>query len=101
MAAYAGNDVTGVITGGMVVIQAPVGARTFVVDGITNPITAGTASNVRVIAMQAGVIDTTYTGTIHFTSTDPMAVLPPNYTFVAGDAGVHTFLFHRGDIEHI
>jgi hypothetical protein len=32
-----------------------------------------------------------YTGTVHFTSTDPQAVLPADYTFVAADAGVHTF----------
>ncbi|MBC7194322.1 MAG: hypothetical protein H5U37_01495, partial [Caldisericia bacterium] len=34
---------------------------------------------------------TTYTGTIHFTSTDPLASLPPDYTFVAGDQGTKTF----------
>jgi hypothetical protein len=37
----------------------------------------------------------TYRGTIHFSSSDPLANLPGdanhNYTFTAGDAGVHTF----------
>jgi hypothetical protein len=33
----------------------------------------------------------TYRGTVTFTSTDTAAVLPANYTFTAGDAGVHTF----------
>ena len=28
---------------------------------------------------------------MHFTSSDGAAVLPANYTFVAGDAGVHSF----------
>src|SRR4029077_4681142 len=28
---------------------------------------------------------------VHFTSTDLAASLPADYTFVAGDAGVHTF----------
>ena len=32
-----------------------------------------------------------YTGTVHFTSSDTAAVLPANYTFVAGDNGVRTF----------
>ncbi len=32
-----------------------------------------------------------YLGTIHFTSTDGSATLPADYTFSAGDAGVHTF----------
>jgi hypothetical protein len=34
---------------------------------------------------------TGYLGTVHFTSTDGSATLPPNYTFVSGDNGVHTF----------
>jgi hypothetical protein len=38
-----------------------------------------------------GTTVTGYTGTIHFTSTDPAAVLPADYTFVSGDNGVHTF----------
>ena len=32
-----------------------------------------------------------YTGTVHFTSSDPQAVLPADYTFVTADAGTHTF----------
>jgi hypothetical protein len=34
-----------------------------------------------------------YTGTVHFTTSDKGAgaVLPPDYTFKAGDGGVHTF----------
>jgi hypothetical protein len=33
----------------------------------------------------------TYDGTVHFTSTDPIATLPSDYTFVSFDAGTHTF----------
>jgi fibronectin-binding autotransporter adhesin len=33
-----------------------------------------------------------YTGTIHFTSTDPAAILPGDYSFTAADAGQHTFV---------
>jgi hypothetical protein len=36
-------------------------------------------------------VATGYTGTVHFTSTDGAATLPLNYTFTAGDNGVHTF----------
>lgn len=32
-----------------------------------------------------------YSGTIHFTSTDQLAVLPEDYTFLPDDAGVRTF----------
>jgi hypothetical protein len=36
-------------------------------------------------------IETSYDGTVHFTSSDPLATLPADYTFVPADAGVHTF----------
>ncbi|HYI12129.1 MAG TPA: hypothetical protein VEK57_23955 [Thermoanaerobaculia bacterium] len=36
-------------------------------------------------------VATGYTGTVQFTSTDGAATLPLNYTFTAGDNGVHTF----------
>jgi hypothetical protein len=32
-----------------------------------------------------------YTGTAHFTSSDPQAVLPADYTFTAADSGAHNF----------
>src|SRR5439155_736643 len=34
---------------------------------------------------------TGYRGSVHFSSSDPLALLPANYTFAAGDNGVHTF----------
>jgi hypothetical protein len=36
-------------------------------------------------------VDTGYTGTVHFSSSDPQAVLPADHVFTAADAGVHTF----------
>jgi hypothetical protein len=57
-----------------------------------SPATAGTAFNVTVTAQDAGGNPVpSYTGTVHFTSTDAKAVLPADYTFTAGDAGSHTF----------
>jgi hypothetical protein len=38
-----------------------------------------------------GNVATGYTGTVHFASSDPQAVLPADYTFTAADAGSHTF----------
>jgi hypothetical protein len=38
-----------------------------------------------------GNVTTGYTGTVAFSSSDPIASLPANYTFTAADAGVHTF----------
>jgi len=52
----------------------------------------GIANDATVTAYDASYnVATGYTGTIHFTSTDGAATLPLNYTFTAGDGGVHTF----------
>ena len=54
--------------------------------------TAGTSFAVGVTARDAySNIATGYTGAVHFTSSDAVAALPANYTFVAGDNGAHTF----------
>ena len=37
------------------------------------------------------IVLTGYLGTLHFTSSDGLAVLPADYTFTAADAGIHTF----------
>lgn len=78
-------------------------AANFVVTGMSTPESAGTVSSVRVeVHTSAGAIATGYTGTVHFTSTDPQAILPVNYTFTSStattpncsvncDQGVHTF----------
>ena len=64
---------------------------TFVLTGLGNQ-TAGTAQSLTVEAEdQYGNEVTTYTGTVHFTSSDAQAVLPANYTFTNGDAGQHVF----------
>jgi hypothetical protein len=66
-------------------------ATHFSVDAPANA-TAGTQMNVTVTALNASQqTDTGYLGTIHFTSTDPQAVLPADYTFTPGDQGVHVF----------
>src|SRR5258708_29711698 len=54
--------------------------------------TAGVANNFTVTAKDA--FNNTalgYVGTVHFTSSDGIAVLPSDYTFTSGDAGVKTF----------
>jgi hypothetical protein len=64
----------------------------FAVSGFPSPTTAGTAGTITVTALNAdGTTDTGYTGTVHFTSSDPQAVLPADYIFTAADQGVHTF----------
>jgi hypothetical protein len=67
--------------------------------------TAGTAFDTTVVAVDDfGQVAVGYGGTIHFQTTDPEpdVVLPPDYTFQAGDGGVADFpmgvtLFTPGD----
>jgi hypothetical protein len=66
--------------------------KTLVVSGLTTPRIAGTTGVIRVTAKDAsGNTATSYLGKVHFTSTDPQAVLPADYTFKASDKGTHTF----------
>jgi hypothetical protein len=54
--------------------------------------TAGAAFSYTVTAeTAANATITSYTGTVHFTSSDGSATLPADYTFVGGDSGTHTF----------
>jgi hypothetical protein len=65
---------------------------TLAVSGLPSSTTAGVVHNFTVTALNAdGTLNTNYTGTVHFTSSDPQAVLPADYTFTAADQGVHTF----------
>ncbi len=67
-------------------------APSFAVTGFPSPTTAGVAGAFTVTALNAdGTVNTGCTGTVHFSSSDPQAVLPANYTFTATDQGVHTF----------
>jgi probable HAF family extracellular repeat protein len=62
------------------------------VAGYPSPATAGAAHSYTVSALDSsGHVVTSYTGTVHFTSSDPQAVLPVDYTFTSADQGVHTF----------
>ena len=68
------------------------GVSRFLVEALTNPVTAGANFNVRVTALDVhGATVTGYRGTVTFLSLDFRATLPPDYTFVAADNGVHTF----------
>jgi hypothetical protein len=55
-------------------------------------VTPGGSVSVTVQALDPlGNPATDYTGTVHFTSSDPAAKLPADYPFVAADHGMHTF----------
>jgi hypothetical protein len=79
-------------TSGPVAVSAAA-ASTLAVGGYPATVTAGTAFRVTVTTQDAyNNIVTGYTGTVHFTSSDDQAMLPPAYSFTAADGGVHTFL---------
>ncbi len=69
-------------------------ATQLVLSGYPPSVTAGQSFTVTVTAEDGtGTTDTGYAGTVKFSSTDTNAAvsLPTNYTFTAGNAGVHTF----------
>ena len=60
--------------------------------GFPSPTRAGAVGTFTVTATDPfGNIASGYVGTVHFTSSDALVVLPADYTFVATDHGVHTF----------
>src|SRR5262249_25520502 len=62
------------------------------VVGFPNPATAGVSGFVNVTAKdQFNNRTPAYRGTVRVTSSDGNGTLPPNYTYVAADAGTHTF----------
>jgi uncharacterized delta-60 repeat protein len=71
---------------------SPAAASTLSLAGFPSSTTAGVSHSVTVTVRDAfGNVATSYTGTVHFSSSDAQAGLPADYTFNAGDAGVRTF----------
>jgi hypothetical protein len=70
------------------------GTTHFDVTTLPSTTMAGTAFSVTVSALDANnAVDTSYQGTVHFTSSDTAngITLPSDYTFLPADNGVHTF----------
>jgi len=73
-------------------LNSPSAVSSLVVSGFPSPSTAGTPGSFTVTAKDSsGHVVSSYTGTVHFTSSDSKGVLPADYTFTASDAGVHSF----------
>lgn len=80
------------ITGQGNVAVNPAAASSLAFAGFPASTTAGAAQAFTISAVDPfGNVAGNYNGTIHFTSSDPLAALPGNYLFTAGDAGVHAF----------
>ena len=86
----ASSGLTGAASVSFTVVLGP--SSKLIISGYTSPATAGIAGSFTVTAQDAGGNTiTSYTGTVHFTSSDTQAILPVNYTFISSDQGTHTF----------
>ena len=66
--------------------------QSLAITGFPTSDTAGAAEEFTVTAYDAyGNVATGYVGTVQFTSTDPLAVIPAPYAFASSDEGRHTF----------
>jgi hypothetical protein len=84
----ANPNLTGTVGG---IVVTPAATDHFDVAGPAGG-TAGQAFAVTVTARDRyGNVATGYTRTVHFTTSDPQASLPPDYTFTATDQGAHRF----------
>ncbi len=81
----------GLILGTVTVVATPAPTDTFRLIYPAGA-TVGAPFTVTAVALRPdGTVDTTYTGTLRFTSSDPLATLPLDYSFQPGENGVHTF----------
>ncbi len=86
-----GTPIANLVVTGLVGGSSSTSTIHFSVTGATTD-TAGGGYSFTVTALNANnQVDTAYTGTVTFTSSDRAAVLPAAYTFKATDAGSHTF----------
>src|SRR5439155_17790937 len=87
------TDAVGGITGTATVAIAPAPANHFALAALAHVMT-GVSFDLTVTALDPyGNTDTNYQGSVHFTASDIDlgVVLPADYTFGAGDQGIHTF----------
>jgi hypothetical protein len=77
-------------------ISSPVGPS-FSVTGFPSSVTAGTSGTITVTALNAdGSANTGYSGAVHFTSSDPQAVLPADATLTNGTGTFNVILKTAG-----
>jgi hypothetical protein len=85
------DTVTGSISGTTGITDTPAAADHFSVSAPSTSV-AGAPFDVTVTTLDVyGNVVPTYTGTVHFSTTDGGPTLPADYTFTAGDGGSHTF----------
>ena len=83
---------TGCVLGQITITVVPGATAGFIVEVTPSTVMTCDTATVTIEAVDAcGNITPNYTGTIHFTSSDLLAALPGNYTFLSSDHGVATF----------
>ena len=70
---------------------APASASSFTFHGLGDAVAGSEFAMVLIAFDPYGNVAKGYTGTVAFSSNDPKAVLPSNYTFTAADAGSRAF----------
>jgi hypothetical protein len=86
------TDANGLVGSDPSLVISAAAASQFVFTSYPASITARTPFSVTIeVADAYGNVITGYTGTAHFKDTAGYATLPKNYTFKAGDQGIHTF----------
>lgn len=88
--AFAPLALCGLLAALMTLSCGTAGHATLELTAPTN-VTAGAPFSITVSVLYQGKPDTIINSPIHFTSTDPGAVLPGNYRFTPSDAGSHTW----------
>src|SRR5262249_33031502 len=79
------------VLGQQVTVTQVASATHFQVTPSAPSVVAGTPVSLPVTAEDAAGNPAAYLGTVHFSSSDALASLPPDYTFTAADNSVHTF----------
>jgi hypothetical protein len=80
------------ITGTLYGTVSPAAPSQFVISGIPSSVPPDTAQSFTVTAADPyGNLATGYTGTVQFSSSDPAANLPANYTFSVANQGAQSF----------
>ncbi len=92
---------SGSITGSATVTVSAAAVSGFQVTGFPSPATAGVAGTFTVTAVDSyGNPLTSYSGTVHFTSSDPKAILPANASITAGK-GTFSATFETAGTESL
>jgi hypothetical protein len=85
-------------------VVSPAAASQIVLTGLPSSTTVGSSLPFTITAKDPyGNVASGFASTVHFTSSDTQATLPPDYLFVASDHGAHSFslTFHTAGTQSV